>query len=669
MKSSFRLLPLLLLGLFAATALFAAEQLYTCGMHPQIIKKEPGNCPICGMKLTPIRANTAGAAGERKVKFYKSTMMPGEVSPKPGKDSMGMDMVPVYEGGDAASTNIQIDAATIQRMNLRTAPIEHGPVRREFRTVGTVNYNEQGLRDITTKYEGWLEKLFVNATWTAVKTGDPLFEIYSPDLYNAQLNYVVALRADGEAGGSLSRAALARLQLFDVPDEVIAELNRTKEPRRTMVFRAPSDGVVIEKMGVAGQMMKPGERIYRLADLSSVWVQAEIYEKDLPYVRTGAPALVRTSYGPERTFEGKVDLLLPQVQEQTRTATARIVLPNGDGFLRPGMFVDVRFSAQLVDDAVLVPDMAVLRSGERNTVFVALDGGYFEAREVKLGVRSDGNNYQVLSGLQAGERVVTSGQFMLDSESQLREAIQKMLKPADAVAEPAATVMPADGATKRSGAIVAPDSLKGLAFAGADAAAPLAKDDLAGYQAQLPALRAALTAYYAANEHAAHGPFAAFKSGLTEPTDLKSARRDFAPLSSAIADAVRTAQLATETDLHVFECSMAKARWLQRDSGTKNPFYGEKMLTCGDEIDGPQAAPKTSMTHGAPPLDAQAMAGALPPGHPPIGGTMSVADYLRAQPGIASNEAKAGAPGEGCGSCGMSAAAMAAGEPCEHGKK
>jgi hypothetical protein len=457
--------------------------------------------------------------------------------------------------------------------------------------------------------------------------------------------------------------------LFDVPDEVIAELSRTKEPHRTIVFRAPSDGVVIEKMGVAGQMMKPGERIYRLADLSTVWVQAEIYEKDLPYVGTGAPALVRTSYGLERTFEGRVDLLLPQVQEQTRTATARIVLPNADGFLRPGMFVDVRFSAQLDDDAILVPDMAVLRSGERNTVFVALDGGYFEAREVKLGVRSEGNNYQVLSGLKAGERVVTSGQFMLDSESQLREAIQKMLKPVDAPSEPAPAVEPPDNTPKHSSAIVAPDALKALAFAGADAATPLAKDDLAGYQAQLPALRAALTAFFATNEHAAHGPFGAFKDGLAEPSDLKSARRDFAPLSSTIADAVRAAKLTTATGLHVFECSMAKARWLQRDSGTKNPFYGEKMLTCGDEIDGPETAPKTGMTHGVPPLDAQAMALALPPGHPPIGNAMSVVDYLRAQPGIASNDAKAGAPGEGCGSCGMSAAAMAAGEPCEHDKK
>jgi len=665
MKSSFRFLAFLFLGLLAATALLAAEQLYTCGMHPQIIKKEPGNCPICGMKLTPIRANTASAPGERKAKFYKSTMMAGEVSPKPGKDSMGMDMVPVYDTEDSTASNIQIDAATIQRMNLRTALVEHGPVHREFRTVGTVNYNEQGLRDITTKYEGWLEKLFVNATWSVVKAGDPLFEIYSPDVYNAQLNYVLARRGDGEAGGSLSRAALARLQLFDVPDDVIAELNRTKEPHRTMVFRAPSDGVVIEKMGVAGQMMKPGERIYRLADLSSVWVQAEIYEKDLPFVQSGQPALVRTSYGAERTFDGKVDLLLPQVQEQTRTATARIVLNNADGFLRPGMFVDVRFSAQLASDAVLVPDMAVLRSGERNTVFVALDGGFFEPREVKLGARSDGNNYEVVSGLRSGERVVTSGQFMLDSESQLREAIQKMLKPANASGESTPANPPAMPAPKRTGAAAAPDALKALAFATADAATPLAKDDLAGYQAQLPGLRSAFTAFLAADEHAAHGPFGAFKDGLANPGDLNAARHDFASFSTAVADAVRSAQLVNATGLRVFECPMARARWVQRDAGTKNPFYGEKMLTCGDEIDGPKQ--KTGALT-APPLNAKALAGTLPPGHPPIGG-MSGQEFLLSQMGLAPAKASTAAAGDSCGNCGMSAAAMAAGEPCEHDKK
>lgn len=665
MKPSFRLFTLLTLGLFAIVAVFAAEQLYTCGMHPQIIKKEPGNCPICGMKLTPIRANTTGTSGERKVKFYKSTMNPGEVSPKPGKDSMGMEMVPVFDSDDSASTNIQIDAATIQRMNLRTGLVEHGPVRREFRTVGTVIYNEQGLRDITTKYEGWLEKLFVNTTWSVVKAGDPLFEIYSPDLYNAQLNYVVALRADGEGGGSLSRAALARLQLFDVPAEVIAELGKTKEPRRTIVFRAPTDGVVIEKMGVAGQMMKPGERIYRLADLSTVWVQAEIYEKDLPFVRNGDPAIVRTSYGPERTFAGKVDLLLPQVQEQTRTATARIVLDNADRFLRPGMFVDVRFATQLAADAVLVSDIAVLRSGERNTVFVALDGGFFEPRDVKLGARSEGNNYEVLGGLRAGERVVISGQFMLDSESQLREAIQKMLKPTNAGGESTPATAPASPKPVRSGAIVVPETFKALALVVADAGTALAQDDLAAYQKQLPVLQAALDAHFTADSHAAHGPLAPFKTGLRDHGDLAAARKDFAALGTVIADIVVSGKLALGTGLYVFECSMAKARWVQRDAGTKNPFYGASMLTCGDEIDGPGTKSKPTSSTGAPPLDARAMASKLPPGHPPIGGEMTSHDFLRRQMGMPT----ASGNDPGCGNCGMSAAAMAAGEPCEHDKK
>ena len=431
-------------GLAPATCAETAAvrpQLYTCGMHPQIVRDAPGNCPICGMKLQPVRANAAapGApSSEHKIKYYQSTMIPGQVSDKPGKDTMGMDMVPVYDGDQAGPDNLQIDAATIQRMNLKTAVVEHGPVRREFRTVGIVAYNEQGLRDITTKYEGWLEKLYVDATWTAVKAGEPLFEIYSPDLYNAQLNYVIASRSEGAAGGPLTRAALARLQLFDLPADFIAEVARTGEARRTYTFRAPADGVVIEKMAVAGQMMKAGEKIYRLADLGTIWVLAQIYEMDLPFVRDGQPVVVRTSYGLPRTYEAKIQLLLPQVEDLTRTATARIVLANPDLALRPGMFTEVRFAAQLADDAVLVPDMAVLRSGERDTVFVALAGGSFEPREVKLGARSEGNFYQVLSGLRAGERVVTSGQFMLDSESQLREAIQKMLKGDTAGVTPAA---------------------------------------------------------------------------------------------------------------------------------------------------------------------------------------------------------------------------------------
>jgi RND family efflux transporter MFP subunit len=222
------------------------------------------------------------------------------------------------------------------------------------------------------------------------------------------------------------------LRLFDVPSDVLSDLARSREARRTLVFRAPADGTVIEKMAVQGQMMKAGEPIYRLANLATTWAEAQIYEKDLPYVHDGQPASVRMTYGSGQTLNGTVQLVLPQVEDLTRAATARIVLPNPDGLLRPGMFVDVRFTAKVAGDAVLVPDMAVLRSGERDTVFVALEGGRFEAREVRLGARSEGGLYQVLDGLHAGERVVTSGQFMLDSESQLQEAIQKMLGSAPA---------------------------------------------------------------------------------------------------------------------------------------------------------------------------------------------------------------------------------------------
>ncbi len=655
MKSilSSRLLVAVMLSSLFAIAALAAGQLYTCGMHPQIIKKEPGNCPICGMALTPVRANSSGAAEARKIKHYQSTMNPGEVSPNPGKDSMGMDMVAVYNDADSAANAIHIDSATVQRMNLKTGLVTRGPVLRELRTVGIIAYHEAGLRDITLKYEGWIEKLFVNTTWTAVKAGDPLFEIYSPDLYNAALNYLVALRAEGAAGGPLTRASLARLQLFDLSAGYLAELGRAGEAPRTYVYRAPADGMVIDKMAVAGQMMKPGERIYRLADLSSVWVLAQIYEQDLAFVRVGQDATVRVTYGSERLIEGRVETLLPQVEEQTRTATARIVLPNPDASLRPGMFVDVRFVAKLADDAVLVPDLAVLRSGEHNTVFIARDNGTFEPREVRLGVRSQGNFYEVLSGLAAGERVVFSGQFMLDSESQLRDAIQKMLQSSATDAAPAATGQANAGAVGMDEASALPESAKArlleLAGATADGAAALAADVLARYQKNLPAMRQALAAYLGSYKHAAHGTLGRFKDALPDPADPKAARRDFAYFSTAVADLARENHLHHTAGLHIFQCPMAPGigtgRWLQRTAELKNPFYGSAMLECGEELDAPSAptGPGGGMTQ-------------LPAGHPPLDAATLLAFKRPAKP----------AKTDGC--C-QSPAPATSGESCEHASK
>ena len=414
----------------------AEKTLYTCGMHPQIIQDHPGNCPICGMKLTPIRKQPpinspqqASSPGERKIKYYKSTMMAGEIRQTPGKDSMGMDMVPVYEGDDTGATTISVDAMTIQKMNVRTGLVTKGPLRRVIRTVGAVDYNETALADVTTKFRGWIEKLYVDATGKEVRKGEPLFEIYSPDLYSAEGEYVLALTQNG---AGLRESARIKLKLYDISDDQIAELERTRQIQKTLRVDAPISGVVVEKDAVQGQMAEAGMKLYRLADLGIVWVQAQVYEQDLAFLKLGQEAEVTLSYLPDRKFLGRVTFIYPIVDEKTRTVQVRMEFHNPGLFLKPGMYVTVELHSELEQSAILVPDMAVLRSGEKNTVFVALDGGRFEPRTVVLGSRTEDNEYQVLSGVKEGERVVTSGQFMFDSESQLREAIQKMLSPASA---------------------------------------------------------------------------------------------------------------------------------------------------------------------------------------------------------------------------------------------
>jgi RND family efflux transporter MFP subunit len=373
------------------------EQLYTCGMHPEVIAHKPGNCPICGMKLTPVRKQ-AGAAG------------------------LG---------------SLAIDPVTMQNMDLRTGPVTRGPLRRVVRTVGVVDFDETALTDVTTKFKGWVEKLYVDSTGQQVHRGDALFDIYSPELFSAQVEYLLALDQPtnllGAGAQALQSSALAKLKFLDVPDEQIAQIRTDGKARKTLRVNAPRDGVVAEKMVVEGQMVEAGMKLYRLVDLGTVWVQTQIYEQDLPLVRLGQETTVSLSYLPDRKFRGRVTYIYPTVDEKTRTAKVRMEFHNPGYFLKPGMFTTVELAAELSPSAVLVPDSAVLRSGEQNIVFVALDGGHFEPRAVALGARSQDNLYQVLSGLSEGERVVTSGQFMLDSESQLRAAIQKMLKPSERV--------------------------------------------------------------------------------------------------------------------------------------------------------------------------------------------------------------------------------------------
>src|SRR5436190_22189088 len=421
------------------------QQLYTCGMHPQVIQNKPGNCPICGMKLTPIRkqprqkaAATSPASGavQRKIKYYKSTMNAAEVSPKPAKDSMGMEMVPVYEEETESSSVITIDPVTMQNMGRQTAVVTRGPLRRSIRTVGIIDYDETALAEGSTKFRGWIEKLYVDATGKQMHRGEPLFEIYSPELYLAQTEYLLSLGSmtnhESTAAELRKTASLTKLKYWDISDDQITDLERTRAAKKTLRVIAPRDGIVVEKMVVEGQMVEAGARLYRLADLATVWVQAQVYEQDLPFIKLGQEAVVSLASQPDPKFRGRVTYLYPMVDDKTRTARVRMEFHNPGYFLKPGMYVTVEMISELSPSTLLVPDMAVLRSGDKNTVFIALEGGRFEPRAVVLGPRATDNLYEVLSGLKEGERVVTSGQFLLDSESQLREGIQKMMQPNDA---------------------------------------------------------------------------------------------------------------------------------------------------------------------------------------------------------------------------------------------
>jgi RND family efflux transporter MFP subunit len=375
----------------------SAKTLYTCGMHPQIIQDHPGNCPICGMKLTPIRQSDSTSAS-----------------------------------GAADSSVITLDAATMQNMNLRTTAVQRGSLRKNIRTLGAIDYNETALADVTTKFKGWIETLNVDATGQLVHRGEPMFEIYSPELYSAESEYVQALNfgaTNDPSADTLRETAASKLRFFDVPEAQITELEKTRHPLKTLPVNAPMSGFVIEKNVVAGQMVDAGMRLYRLADLGIVWVIAQVYEQDLPFVKLGQEAVVKVASYPDREFRGRVTFIYPSVDEKTRTAKVRLEFENPGYFLKPGMFVSAQIQAQLDTSAVLVPESAVLRSGNKNTVFVALPGGKFEARDVTLGVAAENEMNQVISGLHPGEQVVTSGQFLLDSESQLREAIAKMQGP------------------------------------------------------------------------------------------------------------------------------------------------------------------------------------------------------------------------------------------------
>lgn len=394
-------------------------------------------------------ASAGHEANQRKALFYRNPMNPAVTSPVPMKDEMGMDYVPVYgdqaEGAPGDGATVTIDPAVVQNMNVQYERVERHDLTREVRTVGYLEYDQQKMVTVTTKYPGWVEKVYVNYVGEPVRKGQPLFEIYSPALVQTQQDLLSALEFAGrmaEKGGdvpgsapeearsranALVAAARTRLGYWDIGPQQIERLEKAGEVVRTLTVTAPSGGVVMKRMdGLEGMALKPGMDPFHIADLSSLWLSVEVFEDQLGWLKVGSVADIALSYFPGETFTGRVRFVEPQVTEKTRTVPLRLEVRNPDGRLRSGMYATVRFHPVVAKAAISVPSLAVLRTGERNLVVVAQGEGRFATREVVLGSEGDGK-LQVLSGLQEGEQVVTSAQFLIDSESSLREAIQKMI--------------------------------------------------------------------------------------------------------------------------------------------------------------------------------------------------------------------------------------------------
>ena len=389
-----------------------AKTRYHCPMHPDYVTDAPGDCPICGMKLVPV----------------------AEPSPTPSPVRDGEIEFDTVAG--RAVVSLSPDRQRV--LGVRSEPVRAAPLEREIRTVGRVATDERRLHHVHTKYEAYIEHLHVDYTGKFVRKGQPLASLYSPELVATQQEYLLAHRARQQLAGStvpsvaqggadLLDAARRRLLLWDIQPADIERLERTGEVRRTLDLYSPVSGFVTAKMAQHGMRVTPADTLFDIADLSRLWVLADVYEFDLPAVRLGVPAALGLSYLPGRTWRGSVTYVAPVVEEKTRTIKVRIEVDNADGALKPEMFADVVLKAGL-GRGLVAPDGALLKTGERTLVFVDHGNGLLEPRQVQAGPRVAGG-VQVLRGLTEGERVVTAANFLLDSESSLKAALAVMSPP------------------------------------------------------------------------------------------------------------------------------------------------------------------------------------------------------------------------------------------------
>lgn len=391
---------------------------YTCPMHPQIIREEPGTCPICGMDLVPVEQDEG--ASERKVLYYRHPHNPTITSDKPMKDEMGMDYVPIYDDGGGVS--VKISPAVEQNMGVRTATVKRDRLWRRIDTVGYVGFDENRLSHVHLRVDGWIEKLAVKSEGERVSRGDVLFELYSPSLVTAQEEYLQAIAGTSER---LVKASAERLTSLGVAPAQIARLKEKREVQRILKVFAPQDGIVATLNVREGMYVKPATEVMMLADLSSVWLLAEVFERQVDWVRVGQWADVRLAYLPGQLWEGKVEYIYPKLDPKTRTLKVRVRFDNPGEVLKPNMFADVTLYGGAKTDLLIIPREALIRTGSEERVIVALGDGRFAPRKVTAGIES-GDEVEITEGLRSGEQVVVSGQFLIDSEASLKASIMRM---------------------------------------------------------------------------------------------------------------------------------------------------------------------------------------------------------------------------------------------------
>jgi Cu(I)/Ag(I) efflux system membrane fusion protein/cobalt-zinc-cadmium efflux system membrane fusion protein len=572
----------------------AKHQLWTCGMHPQVIQDEPGLCPICHMKLTPLSigdesgGEKSGADdGERKVKYWWDPMLgAASISDQPGTSAMGMALVPVYEGrGSGDGTAVTIDPVVVQNMGVRVADAKIGPMSRTLRTVGYLEEAQPLVHDVNLRVSGWIEKLHAATVGVHLTAGEKLFDLYSPEVQVA-LEELIAARSAADTLGSdtdalaqitavtILDAARRKLEQWGLSKWQVEQLAKLNKAPRTVTFTSPITGHVTEKMVVEGSAVNAGDIVMRIVDHSTLWLDSQVYAQDQPFIELGQKVIATIEGVPGRQFEGEIIFIHPHIDPTTRTVTVRIAIANPEMALRPGMYATADIDARLAETALLVPREAVIDTGIRQLVFVAKGEGRFEPRNVKTGVSSSDGTIQILDGIVAGERVVTSGQFLLDAESRLREAIQKHL------------------ADRLLTASDQPDSVASCADVDSMFVPYLAMTTALGGE-QPPrgpldttnlvvAAKAILET--TPNDHQARVRAVVTAALALDGKSLEQQRELFAPLSEAMVAVAEVCppSSAIANVLFVMSCPMKNARWLQTTDTVANPYYATEMKQCGE---------------------------------------------------------------------------------------